>query len=58
MGTGFNLWEPVWISVVGTRLDLDCVNTVGSPLPLLSSFLFVILLCTLWTLSAMAGHLY
>ena len=31
-------WEPVRISVVGTRLDLDCVNTLGSPLPLLPSF--------------------
>ena len=50
-------WEPVWISVVGTRLDLDCVNTLGSPLPLLPSLRFAILLYILWTLQAMAGRL-
>ena len=45
---GSPLCEPAWISIV---------NTLGSPLPLLSSFMFAILLYILWTLQAMAGHL-
>ena len=31
-------------SIVGTCLDPGCVNTLGSPLPLLPSFVFAVLL--------------
>ena len=29
VGTGLDVLEPFWISFVGTSLDLNCVNTLG-----------------------------
>ena len=45
MGTGLDLWETDFDLGCGNRLGFNCVNTLGSPLPLLPSLLSSCILC-------------